>query len=117
MPAPVEITPWHWVGFILFVLIFLALDLGVFHRRAHVVTFKEALGWTAFWVALALGFAGGAGVDARQARGDAVFHRLFRRGVPFHGQCVRDRAGVLLFSRAGGTPASGACSGACWARC
>jgi len=56
MPAQVEITPWHWVGFILFVLIFLAMDLGIFHRRAHVVTFKEAMAWTAFWAALALGF-------------------------------------------------------------
>lgn len=32
----------------------LALDLGVFHRKAHVVGFKEALGWSAVWVALAL---------------------------------------------------------------
>jgi len=39
----VAITGWHWAGFIGCVLIFLALDLGVFHRRAHVVTFKEAL--------------------------------------------------------------------------
>ena len=58
MPAQVEITPWHWAGFILIVLVFLAMDLGIFHRRAHVVTFKEAMGWTAFWAALALGFAG-----------------------------------------------------------
>jgi tellurite resistance protein TerC len=58
MPAHVEITPWHWVGFILFVLVCLAIDLGVFHRRAHVVAFKEAMGWTLFWAALAVGFAG-----------------------------------------------------------
>jgi tellurite resistance protein TerC len=53
MLALVEITPWHWVGFILCVLIFLALDLGVFHRKAHVVTFREALGWTTVWFAVA----------------------------------------------------------------
>lgn len=55
---PVAITPWHWAAFILCVLIFLAFDLGLFHRRAHVVKFKEALAWTAFWFLLALLFAG-----------------------------------------------------------
>jgi len=53
MLALVEITPWHWAGFILCVLVFLALDLGLFHRKAHVVTFKEALGWTTVWFAVA----------------------------------------------------------------
>ncbi len=45
-----------WVGFNLFVLFMLALDLGVFHRKAHVVTTREALLWSAAWVALALLF-------------------------------------------------------------
>ena len=36
----------------------LALDLGVFHRRAHALSFKEAAGWSAVWILLALGFAG-----------------------------------------------------------
>jgi tellurite resistance protein TerC len=58
MPGQVEITAWHWAGFIICVLAFLALDLGVFHRRAHRVTFREALAWTGFWAALALLFAG-----------------------------------------------------------
>jgi tellurite resistance protein TerC len=58
MTVPVEITSWHWAGFILCVLFFLALDLGVFHRGAYVVRFKEALAWTALWFALALVFAG-----------------------------------------------------------
>jgi tellurite resistance protein TerC len=53
----IEITPWHWAGFILCVLIFLALDLGVFHSGSHVVKFKEALAWTALWFALAMLFA------------------------------------------------------------
>ena len=56
MLALIEITPWHWAGFILCVLFFLALDLGVFHRQAHVVKFKEALGWTVIWVVLSLAF-------------------------------------------------------------
>ncbi len=55
---PIDITPWYWAGFILCVLIFLALDLGLFHRRAHVVKFREALAWTAVWFALAMLFAG-----------------------------------------------------------
>ena len=45
-----------WVGFNLFVLAMLALDLGVFHRNAHEVQIKEALVWSAVWVALALLF-------------------------------------------------------------
>src|SRR5947207_4082347 len=47
---------WIWIGFILFVLSLLALDLGVFHRKAHVVRVKEALTWSAVWIALALLF-------------------------------------------------------------
>lgn len=45
-----------WVGFILFVLGMLALDLGVFHRKAHVVSIKEALSWSAVWIAMGLAF-------------------------------------------------------------
>ncbi|HYF68381.1 MAG TPA: TerC family protein [Ohtaekwangia sp.] len=48
---------WYlWAGFNLFVLIMLALDLGVFHRKAHVVTVKEAFLWTGFWVSMAFLF-------------------------------------------------------------
>ena len=54
---PVQITPWHWAGFILCVLVFLALDLGAFHRRARAVKFREAAAWSALWVALAMAFA------------------------------------------------------------
>ncbi|HWW03263.1 MAG TPA: TerC family protein [Candidatus Acidoferrum sp.] len=57
MLALIQITPWHWVGFISCVLIFLALDLGLFHRRAHVVSFREALVWSAIWFGLAMLFA------------------------------------------------------------
>jgi tellurite resistance protein TerC len=45
-----------WTLFIGFVLALLALDLGVFHRKAHVVTVREALGWSAVWVTLGLSF-------------------------------------------------------------
>ena len=53
----IEITSWHWVGFIACVLVFLALDLGLFHRHAHVVKFREALLWTAVWFSMAMLFA------------------------------------------------------------
>jgi tellurite resistance protein TerC len=49
-------TPALWIGFTLLVLFLLALDLGVFHRKAHAVRFREALGWSVFWIALALAF-------------------------------------------------------------
>jgi tellurite resistance protein TerC len=52
----IAITPWHWAAFILCVLFFLALDLGVFHRGAHVVKFKEAMTWSVIWVILSLVF-------------------------------------------------------------
>jgi tellurite resistance protein TerC len=57
MLALVEITSWHWIGFIACVIVFLALDLGLFHRHAHVVRFKEALLWTGIWFSLAMVFA------------------------------------------------------------
>ena len=46
-----------WILFNLFVLLMLGLDLGVFHRRAHAVKFREAVGWSLMWIALAAGFA------------------------------------------------------------
>jgi tellurite resistance protein TerC len=49
-------SPGLWIGFIVFVLLMLALDLGVFHRKAHAVGFREALSWTGVWVVLALLF-------------------------------------------------------------
>ena len=49
-------TPILWVGFNLFVLLALALDLGVFHRKAHKIELGEAALWSAVWIGLALGF-------------------------------------------------------------
>lgn len=45
-----------WTGFLLFIAVMVALDLGVFHRKSHVISVKEALKWTAIWVATALAF-------------------------------------------------------------
>lgn len=47
---------WLWIGFNLFVLAMLALDLGVFHRKAHVVSIRESIIWTLVWIALAMVF-------------------------------------------------------------
>lgn len=47
---------WFYAAFIVFVLAVLALDLGVFHKHAHEVSFKEASAWTAIWISLALVF-------------------------------------------------------------
>jgi tellurite resistance protein TerC len=45
-----------WIAFLLFVFVLLALDLGVFHRKAHVISVREALTWTIIWIATALAF-------------------------------------------------------------
>lgn len=50
---------WLWLGFALFVLSMLYIDLAVFHRRAHVVGIREAAAWYSVWLALALLFAAG----------------------------------------------------------
>jgi tellurite resistance protein TerC len=47
---------WFYVGFTLFVLLLLSLDLGVFHRKAHAVKFREAATWSVVWVVLSLCF-------------------------------------------------------------
>ena len=49
--------PWLWAGFIGLIALLLALDLGVFHRKAHVIPVREALLWSAAWVGLSLAFA------------------------------------------------------------
>lgn len=62
MPAQVPITFWHWTGFICIILVFLALDLGVFHRSSRIVKPKEALLWSGVWFFLAMLFARGLAV-------------------------------------------------------
>lgn len=49
-------TPLHWIAFITFVLIAVALDLGVFHRKAHKISIKESLVWSVVWITLAIAF-------------------------------------------------------------
>jgi tellurite resistance protein TerC len=49
-------SPALWGGFVAFVIAMLAIDLGVFHRKAHVVGFREALSWSVVWISLALLF-------------------------------------------------------------
>lgn len=61
MPSDLFLFPfadywWFYAAFTVFVLGMLALDLGVFHRDAHEVGFKEALGWSITWISLALVF-------------------------------------------------------------
>lgn len=47
-----------WIAFLAFVLVMLGLDLGVFHRKAHEIRFREALTWSIVWVMLAAAFGG-----------------------------------------------------------
>lgn len=51
-----EVNIWFWISFNVFVLVMLALDLGVFHRKAHEIFVKEALIWSFVWITLALFF-------------------------------------------------------------
>src|SRR3984893_7133915 len=50
-------STWLWVGFSLFILCMLGLDLGLFNRKAHTVRYREAWIWSGVWVALAMLFA------------------------------------------------------------
>jgi tellurite resistance protein TerC len=52
----VKDTLWPWILFNLFVVLMLALDLGVFHRKTHEIKMKEALAWSVFWITLSLIF-------------------------------------------------------------
>jgi tellurite resistance protein TerC len=54
----VSVPVWAWAAFAAFVVVMLALDLFVLHRRAHVVSLREAALWTAVWLTIGLGFGG-----------------------------------------------------------
>ena len=76
---------WLWIGFIIMVLGLLALDLGVFNRKAHAISARKALLWTAFWICLALVF--NAGLYFVYA------HHWFGLGlIPGHQQSAREAA-------------------------
>lgn len=49
---------WVWAGFAIFILLMLSLDLGLFNRKSHSISYREAATWSAVWVTLALIFAG-----------------------------------------------------------
>jgi tellurite resistance protein TerC len=67
---------WFYAGFVVFVLALLAVDLGVFHRDAHVVSFRESLAWSLVWVTLALAFNYGFYLYAAAEHGAAEGARL-----------------------------------------
>src|SRR6201988_1678255 len=50
-------STWLWVGFSVFILLMLSIDLGLFNRRAHAIRYREAWIWSAVWGALAMIFA------------------------------------------------------------
>ncbi|HEX7862137.1 MAG TPA: TerC family protein [Verrucomicrobiae bacterium] len=52
-------TAYLWIGFNLFILAMLAVDLGIFHRKSHTVGFREAITWSLVWITLALIFNAG----------------------------------------------------------
>jgi tellurite resistance protein TerC len=74
MIALAEISSAAWVIFLVAILFFLALDLGVFHRHAHVVRFSEALLWTGIWFICAMVFAflAAPGLVATWSRDDTI---------------------------------------------
>ncbi|MCX7871861.1 MAG: TerC family protein [Verrucomicrobiae bacterium] len=69
----IQITPLHWAVFIILVLGAVLLDLGVFHRKAHVVKVKEAFFWTLFWFTLSMLFAF---LFIKPYRGNESFHEF-----------------------------------------
>ena len=113
-------TIWLWVGFNLFVLALLALDLGVFHRHAHAVSVKEATMWSVIWITLALLFNAGLYLfwdvlmpGSAYTNGEAglAFKRIARgcrRGPTFERPNLqpRDRAGGNVACRAAGQSGS-----------
>lgn len=62
--------PWVWAGFTVLVVGMLILDLGVLNRRSHVLSMKEAVGWSAGWISLALLF--GLFLWSRESLGHAL---------------------------------------------
>jgi tellurite resistance protein TerC len=79
-----------WVAFIVLILGLLALDLGVFHRKAHAPTVAEALSWSAFWILLSLAF-------------NALVYVLYENnwigaGLEFAGDVSGKQAGMEFFT-------------------
>ena len=55
---PATMKMWAYIGFIALVMVFLALDLGVFHREAHEVSMKESIAWSCVWLTCGVSFTG-----------------------------------------------------------
>ena len=51
-------STWLWIGFSVFILTMLSLDLGLFNRKSHTITYREAWIWSGVWISLAMMFAG-----------------------------------------------------------
>ena len=75
---------WIWIVFIALVVVFLALDLGVFHKHEHVIKSKEAGMWTAIWVTVALSFSG-------------VIYWLFSSGIIYNPTGLSPNTAVLKY--------------------
>jgi tellurite resistance protein TerC len=109
-------TSW-WIGFNALVLFLLALDLGIFNRKAHAVSVKEALGWSAVWITLAVGFGLWIGQSmGRQAMLEFYAGYLVEQALSVDNLFVF----ILVFGyfRIPQESCSTACSfGASWARC
>ncbi len=78
-------SPFVWIGFLVFVVLMLTLDLGVFNRKAHEIKVKEALLWSAFWISLALLFNVGIflwdGPDSKQKAFDFFVAYLLEKSL------------------------------------
>ena len=107
-------TPALWIGFIVFILAMLALDLGVFHRKAHAVKIREALIWSVVWIALALCLQCSGLFLVWTRAGSGIFDRLPDRKSFIGRQLVCLPGPLFLFCRADATPASGAFLGYRW---
>ncbi len=75
---------WVWIIFIAVIIVFLALDLGVFNKEDHVIKTKEASIWTAIWVTLALSFSG-------------VIYWLFANGIADNPTALTPNDAVLKY--------------------
>jgi tellurite resistance protein TerC len=106
---------WLWSGFLVFVLGVLALDLGVFHRKAHTVSIKEALAWTLVWVSLAVLF--GAGIGHFKGQRKAVeFFTGYLIELSLSVDNVFVFVLVLTYFAVPANSNTRCCFGACWAR-
>jgi predicted tellurium resistance membrane protein TerC len=110
----VNVPLWAWMAFVAFILVMLAVDLAA-HRRAHVVSVREAAAWSAVWVALGLGFAGVLWVwQGAAAAGQYLAGFLIEKSLAVDNIFV-----FALLSATSPSPANtgtGCCSTGWWAR-